>query len=171
LAADISLISQATAFKGFARARTSDTGAVAKQFSSQAFLGAAAPASKGVGEGDSELNGLLFAACKADETAAAGSAPTDGLSAFTWALGRELESGGTTVSVSDLCDRVHQRLLALNMRQTPTVEAPISHGDWRMEELISYAPAGAAVGATAGTTTSDSSVENFLQALGLGAGT
>jgi len=169
-AADISLISQATSFKGFGRARTSDTGAVAKQFSAQAFLGAAAPPSK-AGEAQPELNGLLFAACKADETAAAGSPPTDGLSAFTWALGRELEGGGASISVTDLCARVNQRLQALNMRQTPTAEAPMSHGNWLTEQLISYAATGAAVGTGTGTTAAaGDSVESFLQLLGLGAG-
>ena len=83
-----------------------------------------------------QLNGVLFAACLADQTAAAGSAPTDGLSAFTWALGRELEAGGVTIAANALRDRVDQRLQALNMRQTAAIEAPMAHGGWLTETLI-----------------------------------
>jgi hypothetical protein len=164
-AADVALISQATAFKGFARASTSDTGAVAKQFSAAAFGDSGAPLAKS-GEAQSELNGLLLAACLADQTAAAGSPPTDNLSAFTWALGRELEAGGTTVSASTLCDRVTQRLQALNMRQTPAAEAPMAHGDWLTEELITYAStAGVAPGPSTGAD-----LGAFLEALGIPSG-
>lgn len=144
-AADLGLLAQATSFKRFGRAATSDTGAVAKQFSIAAIGPDAAPPAKS-GEGQSELNGVLFAACLADQTAAAGSPPTDGLSAFTWALGRELDAGGVAIATSALCDRVVQRLQALNMRQTPEVEAPMAHGGWLTETLITY-------GAAAGTTT------------------
>jgi hypothetical protein len=140
-AADIALLSQATSFKSFARAATADTGAVAKQFSPAAFGATSAPPAKS-GEGQPELNGVLFAACLADQTAAAGSPPTDGLSAFTWALGRELEAGGVTVAANALRDRVAMRLEALNMRQTPAVEAPMAHGGWLTETLITYGAAG-----------------------------
>jgi hypothetical protein len=182
-AADVALLTQATSFKSFARAATSDTGAVAKQFSAAAFGAGSAPPAKD-GEGQPELNGVLFAACLADQTAAAGSPPTDGLSAFTWALGRELEAGGVTIEANSLRDRVDQRLQALNMRQTPDIEAPMAHGGWLTQTLITY-------GAAAGTTTTpvpqptpttptptptptDGSVfDSFLQALeiGVGAGT
>jgi Caspase domain len=164
-AADVALLTQATSFKSFARAATSDTGAVAKQFSAEAFGAFSAPPAKD-GEGQPELNGVLFAACLADQTAAAGSPPTDGLSAFTWALGRELEAGGVTTAATALRDRVDQRLQALNMRQTPDVEAPMAHGGWLTQTLITY-------GSAAGTppTSSDGGVfDSFLQALGIGIG-
>jgi hypothetical protein len=85
-----------------------------------------------------QLNGVLFAACLADQTAAAGIAPTDGLSAFTWALGHELQAGGggVTIAANALRDRVDQRLQALNMRQTAAIEAPMAHGGWLTETLI-----------------------------------
>jgi Caspase domain len=172
-AADMAVLTQATSFKAFARAATSDTGAVAKQFSAAAFGANAAPPAKD-GEGQPELNGVLFAACKADQTAAAGSPPTDGLSAFTWALGREIEAGGGTIAASALGDRVDQRLQALNMSQTPTIEAPMAHGGWLTETLIAY-------GAATGTTTTPApqpdqtpptspdgdGFPSFLQALGI----
>jgi hypothetical protein len=171
-AADVALLTQATSFKSFARAATSDTGAVAKQFSAAAFGAYSAPPAK-AGEGQSELNGVLFAACLADETAAAGSAPTDGLSAFTWALGRELEAGGVTIAANALRDRVAQRLQALNMRQTPAIEAPMAHGGWLTQPLITY---GAAAGTTttpapqpmAPTSSEGDEFDSFLQGLGIG---
>jgi len=161
-AADVALLAQATSFKSFARAATSDTGAVAKQFSAEAFGASAAPLAK-AGEGQAELNGVLFAACLADQTAAAGSAPTDGLSAFTWALGRELEAGGVQTAANALRDRVAQRLQALNMRQTPAVEAPMAHGGWLTQRLITYG----AAGGTPTPTSTDGAFDSFLQALGI----
>jgi Caspase domain len=175
-AADVALLTQATSFKSCARAATSDTGAVAKQFSADAFGVYSAPPAKS-GEGQPELNGVLFAACLADQTAAAGSAPTDGLSAFTWALGRELEAGSVTIAANALRDRVDQRLQALNMRQTPAIEAPMAHGGWLTQTLITY---GAAAGTittpvpqpTPGPPTSpDGGVfDSFLHTLGIGTG-
>lgn len=160
-ATDIAALSRATAFKGFGRAATSDTGAVAKLFSPGAFGGDGAPKAKG-GEGDPQLNGVLFSACLADETAAAGSPPTDNLSAFTWALGKELDAGGTTVTASILRDRVVQRLQALNMRQTPNIEAPMAHGGWLNEALINYGNSGAAPVGGEGV------FDAFLRSLGVG---
>jgi hypothetical protein len=171
-AADAALLTQATSFKSFGRAATSDTGAVAKQFSVEAFGSQPPPLAK-AGEGQSELNGVLFAACLADQTAAAGTATTDGLSAFTWALGKEFDAGGATVAAGQLCDRVAARLQALNMRQTPAIEAPMSHGEWLTQTLIDY---GYAAG-TDGSPGSDSAsipegggetLESFLQSLGIG---
>jgi hypothetical protein len=174
-AADVAMLTQATSFKAFARAATSDTGAVAKQFSAAAFGAGSAPPAK-AGEGEPELNGVLFAACLADQTAAAGSPPTDGLSAFTWALGRELEAGGVTIAANALRDRVVQRLQALNMRQTPAIEAPMAHGGWITETLITYGaaagtPATSAPQPTSTPAPADGDVfDSFLQSLGIGIG-
>jgi hypothetical protein len=166
-AADLAVLAQATSFKSFARAATSDTGAVAKQFSPEAFGVGAAPPAK-AGEGQSELNGVLLAACLADETAAAGSPPTDGLSAFTWSLGLELETGGVTMPANALRDRVAQRLQALNIRQTPAIEAPMAHAGWLTENLITF---DAMAGATpTPTQPAMSDIDAFLQSLGIGAG-
>ncbi|WP_369138157.1 caspase family protein [Modestobacter versicolor] len=167
-AADVALLAQATSFKSFGRAASSDTGAVAKQFSPEAFGGRAAPAAK-AGEGQSELNGVLAAACLADQTAAAGSPPTDGLSAFTWALGLELEAGGVTRAAGAVRDGVAARLAALNMRQTPVVEAPMAHGGWLTQPLVTYA---AGAGPSSPSPSSDGAgaggLDSFLQSLGIG---
>jgi hypothetical protein len=97
------------------------------------------------------------------------------LSAFTWALGREIETGGAAISASAFCAAVDQRLLALNMRQTPIVEAPIAHAGWLTQTLIGY---GAATGASTAaepetpapeTSPSDGLFDSFLQSLGVGA--
>ncbi|WP_214407357.1 caspase family protein [Pseudonocardia lacus] len=160
-AADMALLAQASSFKSFGRKATSDTGAVAKQFSGEA-LGAEVPPAK-AGEGQSELNGVLLAACLADQTAAAGSPPTAGLSAFTWALGLELDAGGATVPVAALRDGIAQRLAELNMRQTPVAEAPMAHGGWLTEPLITHGASGAT-----STPSADDEIEAFLQSLGIG---
>ncbi len=174
-AQDLALLAQATSFKSFGRAATSDTGAVAKQFSSAAFGRNAVPSAKG-GEGDPELNGVLFAACLADQTAAAGSPPTDGLSAFTWALGRELDAGGGDLAARALSDRVGERLQSVNMRQTPIIEAPMAHGGWLTETLIGFggadaegSPPPAPVVGPDGSSPVDDSFDSFLNSLGVGA--
>jgi hypothetical protein len=176
-AEDLARLTQATSFKSFARAATADAGAVAKQFSAEAFGANARPPAK-AGEGQAELNGVLFAACLADQTAAAGSPPTDGLSAFTWALGRELDAGGASMSATTLRDRVDQRLQALNMGQTPAVEAPMAHGGWLTQTVITYGGATTAGGAptapttpttpTTPTATGEDEFASFLQGLGIG---
>jgi hypothetical protein len=172
--ADASLLTQATSFKAFARAVTSDTGAVAKAFSAENFTTNAAPSAKS-GEGDPELNGVLFAACLADQTAAAGSPPTDGLSAFTWAVGRELDAGAATIAGSDLRNRVDQRLQALSMRQTPAIEAPMAHGGWLTQTVITYDDAGGSAPTPTPTPTpsassGDPAFDAFLQGLDIGTG-
>jgi len=172
-AADLALLAQATSFKSFGHPATSDTGTVAKQFSPAAFGTNSAPAAKSI-EGGSELNGVLFAACLADQTAAAGSPPTDGLSAFTWAFGREIEAGGATASANAFCAGVDQRLLALNMRQTPIVEAPMAHAGWLTQTLIGFGTASGAStpvepqAPTPENSPSDDLLDAFLQGIGVG---
>jgi len=172
-AADLALLGQATSFKSFGRSATSDTGAVAKLFSPAAFGANAAPTAKG-GEADPELNGVLFAACLADQTAAAGSPPTDGLSAFTWALGREIDAGGAGTAASALSDRVDQRLQTVNMRQTPIIQAPMAHGGWLTQTLIGFGGAGALASNPSvpqitqpDTAPNENSFDSFLHSLGL----
>lgn len=112
-------LQQVSKFKFFGRAATRDTGAVAKQFVLRAQTNI--PPQKDLKEGEVELNGALFAACMADQTAAAGSPPTNGLSAFTYGLTTELD---TAISLRELGRRVVARLEELQMRQTPVVEVP-----------------------------------------------
>jgi hypothetical protein len=79
------------------------------------------PAAKEFPVPDVEINAVLLTACRADETAAAGSDATDGLSAFTFALRDQLDP---SITANALCDRTVSRLKALGMTQTPTIFAP-----------------------------------------------
>ena len=83
-ARDLQLYTQVTKFKFFGRSSTSESGAVAKNF--QLSDRAGLPAQKDLDEGAPNLNGALFAACKDDQTAAAGSPQTNNLSAFTYGI-------------------------------------------------------------------------------------
>jgi hypothetical protein len=130
---DAQLLQQVTRFKFFGRTRTQDTGTVAKNF---VVRGGKVPAAKGM-EAQAELNGALFAACAADQTAAAGSIATNNLSAFTFALIDQLDPA---ISLSALADKVVARLEALNMRQTPVVETPAAHQELAAETFITMKP-------------------------------
>lgn len=164
LVADLAALKGATSFKSFGRAATSDTGAVAKRFSPAAFESGPVPRAKS-GEGQPELNGVLLAACLANETAADGSPPTDDLSAFTWALGQEVEGGGTSVPTNELRNRILQRLRALNLGQTPDAQAPMRHGNWLTSPLITY---GAPVdGSGTPAPVEGSTLDELLAELGL----
>jgi hypothetical protein len=135
LVAKSGLFQQVTKVKLFGRRTTGDTGAIIKNWTRTPPEGA--PAAKDLSEGEVELNGALFAACMADQTAAAGSPPTNYLSAFTFALLDQLD---LTVSLADLCGRVVSRLQALNMRQTPVVDVPIAHQQMAANTFITDAP-------------------------------
>ncbi|MGY4928500.1 caspase family protein [Streptomyces sp. 900105755] len=97
-----------------------------------------APLAKAPITGNLELDGILFAACQADQTAAAGSDETHRFSAFTYAVTTEMDS---TISVASLCDRVVQCLASLNMNQTPAVFAPATHQEVLAETFISMSQA------------------------------
>lgn len=85
-----------------------------------------------------ELNATLFAACKAEQTAAAGSLATNNLSAFTYALTTQLDPA---VSLNDLCSMVVQRLLELNMSQTPQYYVPADNEQLAQLTFIDEQPA------------------------------
>ncbi|HEY6130436.1 MAG TPA: caspase family protein [Halioglobus sp.] len=127
---NLQLYAQVTKFKFFGQAATSDSGAVAKNFQMNPV---GIPAPKDASEGGSEFNGAIFAACQADQTAAAGSASTKNLSAFTFALLEELDS---TLPLSDLRTRVADRLNALNMSQEPRAIAPTLHQELLTEAFL-----------------------------------
>jgi Caspase domain len=135
------LLQQVSSFKFFGRRPTGDVGAVAKNFAPD-FPNI--PLAKDVGEGELELNGALFAACMADQTAAAGSPPTGNLSAFTWAVTKEAID--KSISLSELNSRVNARLRPLNLGQTPIVEVPVAHQEVAQETFITMEPLGAADG-------------------------
>lgn len=129
---------QVTRFKFFGRTATGDTGAVAKNLVIDPV--GIAPA-KDLDEGAVDLNGALFAACLADQTAAAGSPPTNNLSAFTYGIVSEID---TSLSLSQLSERVAARLTALNMGQTPIAEAPPTHPELLTGTFITMQQAGGA---------------------------
>jgi Caspase domain len=125
---------QVTQFKFFGRAATGDTGAVAKNF---VVSPVGVPQVKDLDEGKLELNGVLFAACAADQTAAAGSLQTKNLSAFTYGLVSQID---TAVSLARLCERVGDRLAELNMSQTPQAEVPLDQQGLLTETFITMQP-------------------------------
>ena len=166
-ALDVALSAQVNAFKFFGRTATSETAAVAKEFTGSSITNKEfIQPSKDFSAGQLELNGLLFAACQADQTAAAGSPSTNNLSAFTYALQQELSSGGGSIAVKDLNDRVGARLATLNMSQQPAAIAPLAHQSELDETLINYD----ATGSSSPAPPDDGTFDSFLQTLGIQAG-
>jgi Caspase domain len=144
---DAQLYAQVKKFKFFGRTATGETAAVAKNF---IFDPIGVPPQKDIKEGSVDLNGALFAACQADQTAAAGSPPTENLSAFTYAITKELSP---SIALSDLNQRVGVRLTGLNMTQTPAAIAPPMHPELLAQTFVAMAPAG---GDTTGASTPSS---------------
>jgi hypothetical protein len=132
---DAQLYAQVSKFKFFGRSTTGDSGAVAKNL---IFNPQGVPAPKALDESAVDLNGALFAACLADQTAAAGSPPTNNLSAFTYGVVQEARAG---ISLSQISDRVHARLSQLNMSQTPIAIAPPMHQELLTDSFISLGAA------------------------------
>lgn len=141
---------QVTQFKFFGRTIVAEPADVVKAFSFRdkvtkafAVTGAATPGvmarwnRKDFNAGDVELNGVLLSACQADQTAAAGSAATAFLSAFTFALTDQLDTG---ISVSSLCARIVARLDALHMSQTPEVHTPVARPRLASETFVTMQP-------------------------------
>jgi Caspase domain len=137
-ARNLQLYTQVTKFKFFGRASTSDAGAVAKNFELSDHAGIPAPKEPTAGAPD--LNGALFAACAADETAAAGSPQTNNLSAFTYGLTTLID---TTLSLGNLKDRVGARLTQLHMSQHPQALVPFLHPELYTSTFITVQPTGA----------------------------
>ncbi len=152
---DAQLYTQVTKFKFFGRSVTADTGAVAKNF---VFDPVGVPAAKDLAEAAVDLNGALFAACLSDQTAAAGSTPTDNLSAFTYGIVTEIDPA---ISLSELNQRVGARLAQLNMTQTPTAVAPPLHPELLTETFIAMqsASGGGAQPAVGGSGNGNGSVD------------
>lgn len=130
------LYAQVTKFKFFGQSATADSGAVAKNLKMNP-VGVAAP--KDISQGASEFNGALLAACRPDQTAAAGSAATKNLSAFTYALLEELDP---SLALGDLEARIISRLGQLNMSQEPRVIVPSAHQELRLGPFIATGTSG-----------------------------
>ncbi|HEX6872897.1 MAG TPA: caspase family protein [Micromonosporaceae bacterium] len=132
---DTQLYAQVTRFKFFGRTVAGESRAVAKNMLFEPRN--MPPAKSGGLQGEVDLNGALFAACLADQTAAAGSPPTGNLSAFTYGIREEVRPG---ITLTDLSQRVANRLEQLNMTQTPIAIAPPMHPELLTETFISMRP-------------------------------
>jgi hypothetical protein len=71
-----------------------------------------------------QMNGMLFSACLADETASASTPKTGGKSAFTYALLEQLSALGPNVSNRQLVEGTTKMLRDLGFRQTPVLTEP-----------------------------------------------
>jgi hypothetical protein len=121
-------IQAVTQFKFFAHSPSGDPRVVAKAFAADLGVPVAKEGS------DLELNGLLFAACRADQTALDGSPATNGLSAFTFGL---LESHYRGIGSIELQNRTEQQLRGLHIiDQTPLLEAPAQQPDLVLRSFI-----------------------------------
>jgi Caspase domain len=147
------LFQQINKVKFFGRRPTLDAGAIIKNWTPTPPPGA--PQAKDLSEGEAELNGALFAACMADQTAAAGSPPTNNLSAFTFALIDQLDA---TISLADLCQRVVARLHGLNMSQTPVIDVPVVAQAMAAKTFITGAP-------VSGVSSVDAAIRRILDQL------
>jgi hypothetical protein len=115
-----------TAYRQFGRSPSTSAAAVAKSFGTETSSSwpSAAAASKAVSDeseaAQPELKGLLISACLETETAAASTARTNGLSAFTCALLQVLADGAGGKSARQVFDDTAAKLATLGFRQTPT---------------------------------------------------
>ena len=136
---------QVTKVKFFGRKPTADAGTIIANFDPTVQKAFTIPASKDAG--DLEINATLFAACTAEQTAAAGSSATKWLSAFTFGLTSELDP---RVSLERQRQMVAEVLDKLNMRQTPVLFVPTAHQEFAGQTFI-----------TRQSPTADSSSKDF----------
>lgn len=76
------------------------------------------------GESGARLNAVLFSACQEDETAAASTPATTGMSAFTYAVTRSVQRTGNKQTNGELYQNALAELKALRLRQTPMLLCP-----------------------------------------------
>jgi hypothetical protein len=156
-------------FKPFLAAPTSDVAEISKDLAPFLSANGSLGLSKaGVDDEPTQvqMNGMLLSACLADETAAASSARTGGLSAFTYALLGVLsgpESEGPEVgpqnSTADIFQATKSRLAREGFRQTPMFKVPHSPAGMGSRSFIllgDAAPVGTATQPTQPTTTPSS---------------
>jgi hypothetical protein len=119
----------------FGFSRTVRPSTLAKHFelpSKKALRKSGIPAQKGpslltqvVSLQDPGSRGLLLSACKSDETAAASTSDTNGLSAFTFCLLESINQLGADSTSSDLLGLASQKLADIGVPQTPLLKEPI----------------------------------------------
>jgi hypothetical protein len=83
-----------------------------------------------------ELQGLLFAACQENETAAASTSKTNGMSAFTHSLLTTINRVGASPSTRQLLAEVSTHLESLGFEQTPLVLEPSIPGDLQLRTFL-----------------------------------
>jgi hypothetical protein len=127
-------------FKFFGAAPTSDPEVAAKGFA----LDGDEPTKAGDELGQLEMKGLLLAACLEDETALAGSAKTDGLSAYTFFLLKALQEVGLQSSADRLHSRATDLLKVQGFRQTPFLKVPVSSPNMASQTFLTLQAAKAA---------------------------
>jgi hypothetical protein len=130
-------------YKRYGRAPARSAVAV-KAFLDQPRSGGALdpPLSKGDEDGQVRLNGLLLSACLEDETAAAGTARTNQLSAFTHALLDAAARLGADASAAALSTEAISVLKSLQFRQTATLQEPQEPLDLGSRAFVTFATPG-----------------------------
>ncbi|WP_437913756.1 caspase family protein [Sorangium sp. So ce302] len=111
---------------------------------------AAAPGEGGGDETDQlTFNGLLLSACSENETAAASTSATEGLSAFSSALQQVLGAAGDEPSIAEVHEGVRAKLQEMGFRQTPLLKVPAEPAGLAESSFLTLAPGAAAAPAEA----------------------
>ncbi|WP_437528502.1 caspase family protein [Sorangium sp. So ce726] len=106
---------------------------------------AAAPGDGGGDETDQlTFNGLLLSACSENETAAASTSATEGLSAFSFSLQQVLGAAGDEPSIAEVHEGVRAKLQEMGFRQTPLLKVPAEPAGLAESSFLTLAPAAAA---------------------------
>jgi hypothetical protein len=92
--------------------------------------------------GDAEIKGLLISACLETETASASTSRTNGLSAFTHALLKALETPANRARADKLFEAAKSILAANAFRQTPLILESKSPGNLKTRSFVLLESAG-----------------------------
>ncbi|WP_437547292.1 caspase family protein [Sorangium sp. So ce367] len=113
--------------------------------------GKAAAPGEGGGDETEQLtfNGLLLSACSENETAAASTSATEGLSAFSFALQQALGAAGDEPSIAEVHEGVRAKLQEMGFRQTPLLKMPAEPAGLAESSFLTLAGAAAAAPAEA----------------------
>ncbi|MCY7283328.1 MAG: caspase family protein [Cyanobacteria bacterium CAN_BIN43] len=123
----------------------SSTSLPIKPFGRATLLDPSAPASKALMAAGPQANGLIITACQPEQVALAGSAKTEGKSAFTYSLLEALETLGATAEVSNrqLFDQTSAILKSLQFEQIPVLHEPPNAPGLQDKSFITLQPTSA----------------------------
>jgi hypothetical protein len=134
-------------FKRFGVASVTSAKAIAKAFTPDLTL---TPSAKSLILGKAlsdpsemaqpELRGILISACKEDETAAASTSKTNGMSAFTHSLLKAVNSLGSSRAAIEIFNSTEQSLKTLGFRQTPLILESSTPGDLQRRSFLTLEP-------------------------------